>query len=49
MSTHTLTDVPDGDVDEVVTDFESESCTVNKQKQPDGTWTVVATCPDEED
>lgn len=45
-TTRTLTDIPDEDVDEVVGDFESESCTVNKQKQSDGNWTVIATCPD---
>lgn len=43
----TLTDIPDDEVDEVVSDFESEGCTVTKRKQQDGNWTVVATCPDQ--
>ncbi len=42
-----LTDIPASDVDEVVSDFESEGCTVKKEKQPDGKYTVRATCPDE--
>jgi hypothetical protein len=41
----TLTDIPDADVDEVVSDFESEGCTAEKMKQANGKWTVTATCP----
>ena len=42
-----LTDIPESDVDEVVSDFESEGCTTKKEKQTNGKWTVTATCPDE--
>ena len=42
----TLTDVPQAEVDQVVRDFEDEGCTVEKVKQPDGNWTVKATCPE---
>lgn len=42
----TLTDVPADLVDEVVADFESEGCQVVKTRQPDGRFTLVATCPD---
>jgi hypothetical protein len=41
-----LTDIPDSDVDAVVKDFESEKCSVTKEKQPNGKWTVRATCPE---
>lgn len=40
-----LTDIPNADVDEVASDFESEGCTVIRVKQSDGNWTIVATCP----
>lgn len=40
-----LTDIPDSDLDQVVSDFESEGCTVTKEKQPDENWTVKAICP----
>ncbi len=43
-----LTDVPDSQVDEVVSDFESEGCTATKESQSNGMWTVRATCPEEE-
>jgi hypothetical protein len=42
-----ITDIPDDQVDDVIKDFESEACTAEKQKQPDGNWTVVATCPEQ--
>jgi hypothetical protein len=42
-----LKDVPESDVDQVISDFESEGCTVEKEKQPNGKYTVRATCPDE--
>lgn len=41
-----ITDIPDDDVDEVVEDFNSEGCNARKEKQADGNWKVVATCPD---
>jgi hypothetical protein len=41
----TITDIPPEDVDTVVGDFESEGCTAVKKQQPDGNWTVIATCP----
>lgn len=40
-----MTDVPASDVDEVQGDFESEGCTVVRTKQPDGNFTLTATCP----
>ena len=40
-----LTDIPDGEEDAVVKDFESEGCIASKEKQPNGKWTVRATCP----
>lgn len=49
MPTRKLTDIPGGDVDEVVRDFESEGATVEKTEQPNGMWTVTATFPDPED
>lgn len=42
----TLTDIPDDEVAEVVSDLESEGCTVQKKRQDNGSWTVIATCPD---
>ncbi len=48
MATKKLTDIPPEDVDDVVSDFESEGCTnVVKTLQPNGKFTVTATCPDE--
>ncbi len=41
-----LKDIPESDVREVVRSFEREGCTVEKEKQPDGKWTVRATCPE---
>jgi hypothetical protein len=43
-----LTDIPTSEVDEVVSDFESEGCTVTKEKQNNGLWTVRASCPENE-
>ncbi len=45
METQTLHDVPPGEVDQVVADFESEGYTVTKQRQSNGNYTVVATRP----
>ncbi len=45
MIERTLTDIPEAEVDTVVSDFESEGCTATKSKQADGNWTVVASCP----
>lgn len=42
-----LEDIPESDVDQVIRDFESEGCTVEKKEQPNGKFTVRATCPDE--
>ena len=42
----TLTDIPDGKLDEIVSDFESEGADVVKRRQPDGNWTVIATLPE---
>jgi hypothetical protein len=41
----TVSSIPSAYVEEVISDFESEGCTAIKTQQPDGTWTVVATCP----
>ena len=38
-----LTDIPDGEVDEVVNDFQSEGAKTTKELQPNGNWTVRAT------
>ena len=46
MTKRILKDIPEADVDQVVKDFESEGCTVSKEKQPNGKWTVTADCPD---
>lgn len=43
METQTLHDVPADDVEQIVTDFESEGYTVTKQKQTNGNYTIVAT------
>lgn len=37
-----LTDIPDGEVDEVVNDFQSEGAKTTKELQPNGNWTVRA-------
>jgi hypothetical protein len=42
-----LKNIPDSEVDKIVADFKSEKCDpVTKEKQPDGKWTVRATCPE---
>ncbi|NTV66966.1 MAG: hypothetical protein HGB06_04655 [Chlorobaculum sp.] len=41
-----LTAVPESEVAEVVSDFESEGAKVEKIKQRDGNWTVRATFAD---
>ena len=45
MINRTITDIPSTEVEEVVADFELEGCSAIKTQQPDGNWTVVATCP----
>jgi hypothetical protein len=37
-----LNKVPNGELAQVESDFESEGATVSKTKNPDGTWKVVA-------
>lgn len=44
-----LTDIPDGEVDEVVNDFQSEGAKTTKELQPNGNWTVRAIFFDPED
>lgn len=44
-----LTDIPDGEVDEVVNDFQSEGAKTTKELQPNGNWTVRATFFDPEE
>lgn len=45
METQTLHDVPASEVEEVISDFESEGYTVTKQKQSNRKYTVVASRP----
>lgn len=48
MPTFTRTEIPtEAEADKVIEDFVSDGCTATKEKQADGTWTVVADCPDE--
>ena len=42
-----LEDIPESDVDQVVSDLESEGCSVEKEKQQNGKYTVRAICPEE--
>jgi len=37
-----LNDIPSSEVDEVVSDYQSEGAEVEKVEQPDGGWTVRA-------
>lgn len=46
MAERVLSDIPDSEVAEVVSDLESEGGTVTKVKQADGKWTVKAVCPE---
>ena len=41
-----LTDIPSAEVEKVVAQFKAEGATVEKIRQPDGTWTVTADFPD---
>lgn len=41
-----LTDVPPGDVDRVIAEFEAEGATASKALQTDGNYTVTAIVPD---
>lgn len=43
--TEELKNVPPGEVEQVVADFESEGAKVQKIEQADGNWTVRATFP----
>ena len=38
----TLTDIPDELLDKIIAGFASEGAKVEKLRQPDGKWTVVA-------
>ena len=40
----TLTNIPDSEVNQIVEDFESEGCQVEKKKKYSGKWTVVVNC-----
>lgn len=47
MPQFTKTGIPtEAEADHVVKNFEDDGCTATKEKQTDGTWTVVADCPD---
>jgi C1A family cysteine protease len=41
-----LTDIPPGNLQQVINDFKSEGCKVDTIKQSDGNYTVRAYCPD---
>jgi len=41
-----LTDIPSDQVEDVISDFNSEGAQVEKISQPDGNWTVRATFSD---
>ena len=42
-----LDNIPNSDVEEVISDYESEGAQVEKIQQDDGRWTVRATFPDQ--
>ena len=47
--TETIKDIPESELDKVIRDLKDDGCTVEKkEKQPNGKWTVVATCPEKE-
>jgi len=41
-----LENIPESDVEEIVSDFKSEGASVEKIREPDGQWTVQATFPE---
>jgi hypothetical protein len=41
-----LTHVPDSDVEQAMAGFLAEGCTVRKESEGNGLWTVIANCPD---
>lgn len=43
-----LKDIPDSEVEEVVSDFESEGASVEREEQDNGLWKVTATFDNEE-
>lgn len=43
-----LKDIPDSEVEEVVSDFKSEGASVEKEKQDNGSWKVTATFDSDE-
>ena len=43
-----LKDIPESDVERVISDFESEGCDAEKEEQDNGLYTVRATCPDDQ-
>jgi hypothetical protein len=45
--TQTQENVPDSELARVVAGFEAEGATVEKKKQPNGLWTVIAKFPDD--
>ena len=45
----TLSDIPEELLDKIIAGFASEGAQVEKQRQPDGKWTVVAVfAPDDQ-
>lgn len=47
MSELTTTKIPtEAAADRVVRIFTADGCTTEKKKEADGTWTVVANCPE---
>ena len=48
MPAVSMKDIPESDVGDIVAGLEDDGCTnIKKEKQPDGKWTVTATCPDD--
>jgi hypothetical protein len=48
MSVFTTKEIPtEAEADRVVRLYEADGCTAEKKQEADGTWTVIATCPDQ--
>ena len=41
-----IPNLTEAQADVAIDDFESDGCSAAKQQQADGSWTVIATCPD---
>lgn len=47
MSEFTIKTATEAEADRTIRLYEADGCTAEKKEEADGTWTVVATCPDE--